>query len=135
MSKQKSKAKGGPADKGAPVDSIVGLSADSLYFFGHAPVRPGDNRFILLSVARDGAWLELHWQATVGLEGDYLVRVKDPQGIDTSNDQLRIHRASRLEAFGYEYHCDSGALVVIKPPQGGETQTMAVGDDPAVAIH
>ena len=135
MSKQDSSAKGGHADKGAPVDTIAGRSADSLYFFGHAPVRPGDNRFVLRSVARLGAWLELRWQATVGLEGDFLVRVKDAQGIDTSNDQLRIQRASRLEAFGYEYQWDAGARVVVKPPQGDETQTMAVGDDPAVLIN
>ena len=72
MSKQKSKAKDGHADKGAPVDTIAGRSADSLYFVGHAPVRPGDNRFVLRSVARDGAWLELRWETTVGLEGAYV---------------------------------------------------------------
>jgi hypothetical protein len=135
MSKQQSKARSGQADKGASVDTIAGRSADSLYFFGNAPVRPGDNRFVLRSVARDGAWLELRWQATVGLEGDYLVRVKDAKGIDTTEDRLVIQRASRVEAFGHEYQCDDGALVVIKAPPDGTAQTMAVGDDPAVLIN
>ena len=136
MSKQKSKGKGGgPIDKGAPVDSIAGRSADSLYFFGSAPVRPGDNRFVLRSVARDGPWLELRWQATVGLEGDYLVRVKDAKGIDTTEDRLVIQRASRVEAFGREYQCDDEAMVTITGPQDGAAQTWAVGNDPAVEIN
>ena len=135
MSKQRSKGKGLPADKGAPVASLEGRTADSFYFFGHAPVRPGDNRFVLRGVARDGAWLELRWEATVGLEGDFLVRVKHANGIDTTEDRLVIQHATRVEGFGREYQCDDGTTVVIRELRGGATQAMPVGEDPAVAIN